>query len=67
VTFGAGFDTDAFFAYLNETGLNDYAGGIAPRNTFDSAWWHKYDIRIEQEPGFGSEHHWPHAIETSAT
>jgi len=58
VTFGPGFDTDAFFAYLNETGLNDYAGGIAPRNTFDSGWWQKYDIRIEQEfPGFNPEHH----------
>jgi hypothetical protein len=58
VTFGPGFDTDAFFAYLNDTGLSGYAGGIAARNSLDSAWWHKYDIKIEQElPGFRPEHH----------
>jgi hypothetical protein len=58
VTFGPGFDTAAFFAYLNETGLSDHAGGIAPRNSLDSAWWQKYDIKIEQElPGFNPEHH----------
>ena len=56
VVFGPIFDQQAFFAYLDRSGLNDYAGGIAPRNSLDSSWWHKYDIKIEQElPGFGPE------------
>ncbi|HEX2138256.1 MAG TPA: TonB-dependent receptor, partial [Woeseiaceae bacterium] len=57
VVFGPGFDQAAFFTYLDQTGLSDYAGSIAPRNAMHSAWWHKYDIRIEQElPGFMPEH-----------
>src|SRR5690606_23977138 len=57
VVFGPNFDQQAFFAYLEDTGLNEYAGEIAPRNGMTSAWWHKYDIRIEQElPGFMPEH-----------
>ncbi|HSD69704.1 MAG TPA: TonB-dependent receptor [Woeseiaceae bacterium] len=58
VTFGPGFDTDAFFAYINSSGLGRYAGGIAPRNSLDSNWWQKFDVKIEQEfPGFSPEHH----------
>jgi outer membrane receptor for ferrienterochelin and colicin len=57
VVFGPNFDQQAFFAYLEDAGLNEYAGEIAPRNGLTSAWWHKYDIRIEQElPGFMPEH-----------
>jgi hypothetical protein len=58
VTYDAGFDQQAFFAYLDESGLSKYAGRIAPRNAMTSSWWHKYDIRVEQElPGFNPEHH----------
>ncbi|HZW59672.1 MAG TPA: TonB-dependent receptor, partial [Woeseiaceae bacterium] len=57
VVFDPGFDQAAFFAYLDDTGLSKYAGGIAPRNSQNSAWWHKYDIKITQElPGFAPEH-----------
>lgn len=56
VAFGPNFDQQAFFAYLDRSGLSQYAGGIAPRNALTSSWWHKYDIKIEQElPGFGPE------------
>lgn len=58
VVFGAGFDQAGFFEYLSSSGLDKYAGGIAERNSLGSAWWQKYDIKIEQElPGFGEDHH----------
>ncbi|HEX7061116.1 MAG TPA: carboxypeptidase regulatory-like domain-containing protein [Woeseiaceae bacterium] len=57
VVFAPGFDQEAFFAYLADSGLDQYGGEIAPRNSLRSSWWHKYDIRIEQElPGFNPEH-----------
>src|SRR5690606_17787292 len=57
VVFGPNFDTAAIFDYLAKSGLDEYAGRIAPRNAMTSAWWHKYDIRIEQElPGFNPDH-----------
>jgi len=41
------------FNFLEESGLNKYAGGIAPRNGFKSDWWGKIDLRFEQQlPGF---------------
>lgn len=46
-----------FFAMLDSTGLSKYAGQIAPRNEFDSDWFTKFDLRIEQEvPGFYDNH-----------
>ena len=57
VEFAPTFDQQGFFEYLEQVGLNEYAGEIAPRNSMTSAWWHKYDIRIEQElPGFNPDH-----------
>lgn len=57
VTYGPNFDQDAFFQYLDDTGLSGYAGSIAPRNEFNSGWWGSFDIRIEQEfPGFADDH-----------
>jgi len=57
VQFAAGFDTDAFFDFVNSSGLGAYAGGIAPRNEFNSDWWTYFDLRIEQEfPGFVEGH-----------
>ncbi len=57
VVFGPDFDQDAFFAYLDSSGLSKYAGSIAPRNSFTSNWWTKFDIKIEQElPGFSPDH-----------
>ncbi|WP_375202664.1 TonB-dependent receptor [Hyphococcus sp.] len=52
VIFDAGFDTTAFFAMINDLGLDEYAGQIAPRNGFQSDWFSQWDLRIEQElPG----------------
>lgn len=55
VIFDPGFDTEAFFAYANEHGLTQYAGGTVPRNAFNSNWWTKVDLKLEQQlPGFRS-------------
>ena len=57
VTFAPGFDTNAFFSFVDSSGLGKYAGGIAERNAFESDWWTKVDLRIEQElPGFMAGH-----------
>lgn len=57
VNFDPGFDTTAFFAFLNTSGLDRYAGSIAPRNVFDSDWWTKFDLRVSQDiPGFRENH-----------
>ncbi|KAA9132083.1 TonB-dependent receptor [Marinihelvus fidelis] len=58
VVFGPDFNTSAFFAFVEESGLSKYAGGIAERNAFNSSWWTTFDIRFEQEfPGFRDDHH----------
>lgn len=49
VVFGDDFNTDAFFAFLAESGLDEFAGGIAPRNSHFSDWWGKVDLKITQE------------------
>jgi hypothetical protein len=57
VAFAPGFDQAAFFSYLDSTGLMKYAGGVAPRNSIDGPWWHKFDLRIAQElPSFVEGH-----------
>lgn len=57
VVFDAGFDQAAFFDFLSSSGLDEFAGGVAPRNGFNSDWWAKFDLRIEQElPGFAPGH-----------
>ena len=57
VVFDADFPVDAFFDFVSASGLSAYSGGIAPRNSFESSWWTKFDLRIEQElPGFGADH-----------
>lgn len=55
---GAG-TTDDFFAFLEKSGLNKYAGGIAPKNGFEQPWTSDLDIRIQQGlpvPWGGSNH-----------
>ena len=40
------------FNFFESSGLNEYAGGIAPRNAFQSDSWGKIDLRFEQQlPG----------------
>lgn len=57
VVFADSFNQDAFFAALAETGLDKYAGRIAPRNEFSSDWWTYFDLRVEQEfPAFRQDH-----------
>ena len=57
MTYADSFNQDAFFAALADTGLDKYAGQIAPRNAFKSNWWAYYDLRVEQEfPGFKEGH-----------
>lgn len=41
------------FNFFQSSGLDQYAGGISPRNGFTSDWWGKIDLRFEQQlPGF---------------
>ncbi|WP_341939132.1 TonB-dependent receptor [Marinimicrobium sp. C2-29] len=55
VVFGDEFDTDAFFAFVDSEGLK--RGEISQRNDFNSDWWAKFDLKLEQElPGFMSNH-----------
>jgi outer membrane receptor for ferrienterochelin and colicin len=42
-------EVDEFFTFLQNTGLNKYAGGIAPKNGFNSAWHSDLDLRIQQD------------------
>ncbi len=57
VSYGENFNTQAFMDFLAASGLNKYAGSIAPRNAFNSDWWTYFDLRVEQEfPGFRDEH-----------
>jgi len=37
------------FAFLDESGLSKYAGGIAPKNGFNGPWSTDLDIRIQQD------------------
>jgi len=54
VVFGPEFDQAAFFEYAQRNGLTKYGGQIVPRNSANSNWWTKFDLRISQElPGFG--------------
>lgn len=46
-------EIDDFFAFLNSSGLNEFAGEIAPRNAFSDPWFTDLDIRFSQDlPGF---------------
>ena len=40
---------DSFFAFLEDTGLSEFAGQIAPRNEFKDDWTLDLDMRFEQE------------------
>jgi Carboxypeptidase regulatory-like domain len=46
-------EIDEIFAFINSSGLSEYAGGFAPRNAFKDPWFTDMDIRISQDiPGF---------------
>jgi len=44
---------DDFSAYLDRTGLSNYAGSIAPRNAFNSPWVTTLDLKLAQEIPLG--------------
>ena len=49
-------EIDGLFAFLQSSGLNAYAGGIAPKNGFNSSWSNDLDIRIQQDFRLWNEH-----------
>jgi len=42
-------DQAGLFAFLESSGLNQYAGGFSPKNGFNSPWSNDLDIRIQQD------------------
>ncbi len=40
---------DTYFGALEATGLSNYAGGYAPRNSFFQPWQNRLDLRLAQE------------------
>ena len=40
---------DAYFAYLNSSGLSKYSGSYAPRNAFFTPWQNRLDLRFVQQ------------------
>lgn len=55
VVYGEGFDLAAFNQFIQEEGLT--RGQIMGRNSINSDWWTKFDVKIEQElPGFMKGH-----------
>lgn len=49
VTWANTAERDAFFAFVNSTSLQRYAGGNAPRNSEDCPWTQTLDVRLTQE------------------
>ena len=41
--------SDAYFSYLNSSGLSRYAGGHAPKNSFFTPWQNRLDLSFSQE------------------
>jgi hypothetical protein len=44
------------FAFFERTGLSKFAGGIAPKNGFNSPWSSDLDIRIQQDIPLWKDH-----------
>lgn len=42
-------DQTAYFAFLQKTGLNKYAGGVAPKNAFYQPWVNQLSLHVSQE------------------
>jgi len=49
VTFAPGFDTTGFFNFIDENGLDEFAGSIAPRGEFTQPSTADIDLRFTQE------------------
>jgi len=56
-SFDSVVEEQAFFDYINNSELAQYAGGIAARNGDNSHWSTIFDVRIQQElPAFDEDH-----------
>lgn len=52
-----GMSYDEFATYINELGLDQYAGGYVPKNVGRTPWISRLDLHVEQEiPGFVKGH-----------
>jgi len=52
VNVAAGFDVDAFNAFVAQNDLGEFAGGVVDRNSQNSDWFNKWDLAIRQDlPG----------------
>jgi hypothetical protein len=40
---------DGYFAFLETSGLSQYAGGYAPKNAFNTPWINRLDLRLSQK------------------
>ncbi len=57
VTYGSGLTYEELLSEMQKVGLDQYAGGYAPKNGSTTPWVTQLDFRIEQEiPGFGRDH-----------
>jgi len=57
VAYGPDFDQDAFNQFISDNGLEGSRGTILDRNTANSNWWTRVDIKFTQEiPGFMDGH-----------
>ncbi len=57
VTYASDFDLEAFNQFISDHGLEGSRGTILDRNTANSNWWTRVDIKFTQEiPGFMDDH-----------
>ncbi|WP_144211352.1 TonB-dependent receptor [Shewanella donghaensis] len=57
VEYAYGLTYEEFKSAIDEIGLSEYAGGIAPKGTDNQPWIHQLDFRFTQElPGFTEKH-----------
>ncbi|WP_395344814.1 TonB-dependent receptor [Ningiella sp. W23] len=57
VRYGEGFDLAAFNQFIADEGLEGARGSILQRNSQNSSWWGRVDLRVSQEiPGFMEDH-----------
>lgn len=57
VTYGSDFQLEEFNQFIADNGLEGSRGSILDRNTANSSWWTRVDIKFTQEiPGFMDDH-----------
>jgi hypothetical protein len=57
VVYADDFDLAGFNEFIAAEGMEKYRGRILPRNSLNSDWWVKFDLRVEQEfMGFNEDH-----------